>query len=100
MQRLNVKDWVGRITEGNYSSAAPVESNAQYADPTLATLAANFAKMAARVKEREETLKQEVAQLRIEIDEARRKEESSQIMDSDYYRSLKDKVRSMRQKKD
>jgi CRP/FNR family transcriptional regulator len=95
-----VQDWVGRITDGNYTSGMAVESQSQYPDPTLATLAANFAKMAARVKEREDQLKQEVAQLRIEIDEARRKEEASQIMDSDYYRSLKDKVRNMRQKKE
>lgn len=95
-----VQDWVGRITDGNYSAGTQAEANTTYADPNLAALAANFTKMAARVKEREDQLKQEVAQLRIEIDEARRKEESSQIMDSDYYRSLKDKVRSMRQKKE
>jgi CRP/FNR family transcriptional regulator len=95
-----VQDWVGRITDGNYTAGSAMESKTQYPDPTLATLAANFAQMAARVKEREDNLRQEVAMLRIEIDEAKRKEDSSQIMDSDYYRSLKDKVRNMRQKKE
>jgi len=95
-----VQDWVGRITEGNYTTGTPVQATTTYPDPTLATLAANFARMAAQVKAREDQLRQEVTRLKIEIDEARRKEESSQIMESDYYRSLKDKVRSMRQKKE
>lgn len=95
-----VQGWVGRITEGNYTAGAAVESQSQYPDPTLSTLAANFAQMAARVKEREDTLRQEVAMLRIEIDESKRKEDAGQIMDSDYYRNLKDKVRNMRQKKE
>jgi CRP-like cAMP-binding protein len=95
-----VRQWVQRITEGNYQAGMPIEDSGKYKDPTLATLAAEFSAMAAQVKQREDTLKQEVAMLRIEIDEKRRKEEASQIMDSEYYRSLKEKVRSMRQKKE
>ncbi len=95
-----VRQWVQRITAGDYQAGMAVEDSGKYQDPTLATLAAEFSAMAAQVKQREETLKQEVAMLRIEIDEARRREEASQIMDSDFYRSLKEKARSMRQKKD
>ena len=95
-----VRQWVQRITDGNYQQGSTLESNSSYQDPTLATLAAEFAQMAARVKEREDTLRQEVAMLRIEIDEVKRKEEASQIMDSEYYRSLKDKVKNMRRQKD
>jgi len=95
-----VRQWVQRITEGNYQAGMQIEDSGKYKDPTLATLAAEFSAMAAQVKQREDTLKQEVAMLRIEIDEKRRKEEASQIMDSEYYRSLKEKVRSMRQKKE
>lgn len=95
-----VRLWVQRITEGNYQAGMKIEDTGQYKDPTLATLAAEFSAMAAQVKQREDTLKQEVAMLRIEIDEKRRKEEASQIMDSEYYRSLKEKARSMRQKKE
>lgn len=95
-----VRQWVQRITEGNYQAGMEVEGSGKYKDPTLATLAAEFSAMAAQVKKREDTLKQEVAMLRIEIDESRRKEEASQIMDSEYYRSLKEKARSMRQKKE
>jgi len=61
-------------------------------------LAAEFAQMAARVQEREETLRKEVAQLRIQIDESKRKQEAQSIMDSDYYKSLKEKAKKLRQK--
>ncbi len=95
-----VRQWVQRITEGNYQAGIDVNDGQKYKDSSLAALAADFSKMAARVKEREDTLKQEVAMLRIEIDETKRKEDASQIMNSDYYRSLKEKVREIRQKKE
>jgi CRP-like cAMP-binding protein len=94
-----VRNWVQRMTEGNYDFQSAPEPGGKYQDKTLATLAAEFARMAAQVKQREETLRQEVAQLRIEIDDAKRKKDASQIMDSEYYRNLKDKVKSMREKK-
>lgn len=95
-----VRQWVQRITAGDYPASLAADAHGQYPDPTLASLAAEFSAMAAQVKQREDSLKQEVAQLRIEIDETRRREEASQIMDSDFYRSLKEKARSLRQKKD
>jgi CRP-like cAMP-binding protein len=90
-----VRQWVRRMADGSYQGERQERSD-KYKDKTLSTLAAEFAQMAAKVQEREETLKKEVAQLRIEIDEARRKKEASQIMDSDYYRSLKEKVKALR----
>ena len=93
-----VRDWVQRITQGNYQTSGIIDSD-KYEDETLATLAADFAKMAAQVKEREETLRKEVAQLRIEIDETKRKKEAERIMGSDYYKSLQEKVKTLRQQK-
>ena len=90
-----VRGWVERIAEGNYQTSGIMESD-RYADQTLASLAAEFAQMAARVQEREETLKLEVAQLRIEIDEAKRKQDAARIMGSDYYKELKEKARKLR----
>lgn len=95
-----VRLWVRRITEGNYQAGAEINAGHPYKDPGLATLAAEFSRMAAQVKEREDILKQEVAMLRIEIDETKRREDAGQIMNSDYYRSLKEKVKEMRQKKE
>lgn len=93
-----VRQWVRKIAEGSYQGSVTLDETIRYKDQTLATLAAEFAQMAVRVQEREESLKQEMAQLRIEIDEVKRKQEAEQIMGSDYYKSLKEKVKNLRQK--
>jgi CRP-like cAMP-binding protein len=90
-----VRSWVRRVTEGNYQTSGVVESN-KFEDKNMATLAAEFAQMAARVQEREETLKKEVIALRIEIDDAKRKQDAEKIMGSDYYKNLKERARLMR----
>ncbi len=90
-----VRKWVKVIAEGSYRPDSAL-ANGTYTDPTLATLAAEFTQMAARVQEREELLRQEVSQLRIEIDQARRKQEFEQITGSDYYRQLKEKPQNIR----
>lgn len=90
-----VRGWVRRMHDGNYASAADAPS-AAYADPDLAGLAQEFARMALAVQEREELLRREVMQLRIEIDQVKRKEDSSQIMGSDYYQSLKERAKQLR----
>ena len=92
-----VSVWVHRIAEGAYATATPTA--ASYKDPTLSNLAAEFAQMAAQVQEREDVLKKEVAQLRIEIDEAKRKQEVKSITNSDYYRQLKEKMKAIREQK-
>lgn len=93
-----VRQWVRRIAEGNYQSATP--AGGQYQDSTLAALAADFVQMAVKVQEREENLRKELLQLRIEIDQARKKQDVEQIMSSNYYQDLKEKVKSLRQKSD
>jgi hypothetical protein len=90
---------VQRIAAGDYKTSGVVESE-KYQDQTLATLAAEFAQMAAHVQKREETLRKEVAQLKIEIDEVKRKKDADSIMQSEYYQSLKDKVKDLRQQKE
>lgn len=91
-----VRRWVQRIAEGDYQAGG--QAAGAYRDPTLAALAEDFARMAARVAEREETLKKEVAQLKIEIDEARRHQEAQRIMGSEYYKALKEKARQLRER--
>jgi CRP-like cAMP-binding protein len=92
-----VRNWVRRMSEGNYQTGTVMDSS-KYKDQTLANLAAEFAQMAARVQEREETLRREVAQLRIEIDESRRKADVARITGSDYFQNLKEKAKSLRQR--
>jgi hypothetical protein len=94
-----VRIWVKRIAEGNYQTRGVVDAD-KFKDQTLSALAGEFARMAAEVKEREETLRREVAQLRIEIDQTKRKQDSERIMGSDYYKSLKERAGIMRKRDD
>ena len=48
---------------------------------------------------REEKLRQEIAQLRIEIDQTRRAKQVAEITDTQYFKRLQDQARSMREKK-
>ncbi len=47
---------------------------------------------------REQKSRQEVVQLRIEVDEAKRAQDVSQIVDSEYFQDLKTKAKSQREK--
>jgi CRP-like cAMP-binding protein len=89
-----VKNWVNHVASGNYES---VKASTDFKDNSLSALAAEFARMASQVRKREEKLKREIAQLRIEIDEQKRKEDFSQITQSEYYVSLKEKLKLMRE---
>jgi CRP-like cAMP-binding protein len=92
-----VRQWMQKLAEGNYQG---IETPAEMQDSSLSALAADFVRMAARVREREEKLQQEVAQLRIEIDEAKRRQEVTQITGSEYYVSLKEKLKALRDEED
>lgn len=48
---------------------------------------------------REEKLRQEIAQLRIEIDQSRRAKQVAEITDTQYFKKLQDRARVMREKK-
>jgi HAMP domain-containing protein len=62
----------------------------------LGQLARVFSKMAVQIESREKKLKQEVAQLRIEIDEAKRAREVKEIADTDYFRDLQKQAKEIR----
>jgi CRP-like cAMP-binding protein len=89
-----MRTWVQRMAEGNYQS---IQAPADQPESSLAALAAEFMRMAAQVREREDKLRQEVAQLRIEIDENKRRQEVSQITESEYYQELKAKLKVLRE---
>jgi CRP-like cAMP-binding protein len=89
--------WMKKLADGNYQG---IEAPADLQDSSLSALAAEFVRMATQVREREEKLQQEVAQLRIEIDETKRHQEVTQITTSDYYISLKEKLKALREEED
>ncbi|MGF1504918.1 MAG: GAF domain-containing protein [Anaerolineae bacterium] len=69
-------------------------------DPALHPIVesmAGLATVALKAVERENVLRRQIADLRIEVDEARRAREVEKITDTDYFRRLKERARSMRQ---
>lgn len=65
----------------------------------LGTLARTFDHMAKEVKKREDSLKQEVVKLKIEIDVAKQREQVAQIIETDYFKELKAKSNELRDSK-
>jgi len=62
----------------------------------LGQLARVFRRMAREVRAREQRLKQEVRQLRIEIDETRTARQVAEITETDYFQDLQSKVDKLR----
>jgi HAMP domain-containing protein len=65
----------------------------------LGQLARVFSRMAVQVQAREQKLKEEVKQLRIEIDETKRKKQVDEIVDSEFFRDLQGKAGDMRRRR-
>lgn len=65
----------------------------------LGQLARVFQRMASEVQAREQRLKHEVQQLRIEIDEAKKARQVAAITETDYFRTLQQKARELRTRK-
>jgi CRP-like cAMP-binding protein len=93
----DMQEWVKHLAEGDYDQ--PVKPGDRYRDKTIAALAAEFARMAAQVREREDALRQEIAQLKIEIDETKRKRQVEEITESDYFQDIKTRARNLRRKR-
>jgi DNA-binding response OmpR family regulator len=93
---------VARVTD----AAAAVETET-FDSQTLADVAARsdalgqlarvFSRMASEIYAREQRLKQQVQQLRIELDEARQAQQVAEITESDYFQKLEAKAQDLRQ---
>ena len=64
----------------------------------VSTLALIIENMATQVKGREDTLKEQVQELLIEIDETKRQKQVEDIIESDFFREIKDKAARMRER--
>jgi DNA-binding response OmpR family regulator len=99
---LYLKD-VAHVTD----AAAAVESGT-FAAQTLADVAARadelgrlariFERMALEVQAREQRLKQQIQELRIEVDEAKKAQQVAEITETDYFHDLREKARTLRNK--
>lgn len=74
---------------------ADLEPVAERAD-ALGVLARSFARMAGEVRAREERLRREVAELRIEIDEAKQAQRVAEITGTDYFQDLRGRAAELR----
>jgi two-component system cell cycle response regulator len=100
-QEVEYLQQVARVT----AAAAAVEAG-EFALASLDEVAARpdalgqlgrvFQRMAAEVYAREQSLRQQVQALRIQIDEAKKAREVAEITESDYFRNLKQRARHLR----
>ncbi|HEX2997057.1 MAG TPA: HAMP domain-containing protein [Anaerolineales bacterium] len=74
-----------RVAEGDYT---PIKVKPQAVDDEVANLAVVFNIMLEKVRGREETLKQRVAELEIVIDSKKRQENVKEIVDSEFFQDL------------
>jgi methyl-accepting chemotaxis protein len=87
-----------RIAEGDYEVDFSDLMKGRYKDE-IDTLASVFEVMVDKVREREQTLKRQVAQLKIEIDESKKKSEVSEIVDTDFFKDLQSRASKLREKR-
>ncbi len=84
----------GAVEAGNFNLAELGGVAAR--DDALGTLARVFSRMADEVRAREERLKEEVRELRIEIDEARQSSKVAEITNTDYFKDLRARAGELR----
>jgi energy-coupling factor transport system substrate-specific component len=84
------------MRDGHFSKAAAEELRENSASDEISQLSQVFGSMAADVMAREDNLKQQVEELRIEIDESKRQKQVADIIDSDFFRDLRGKAANMR----
>ena len=65
-------------------------------DDALGVLARSFARMAGEVRAREDRLRRQVAELRIEIDEAKQAQRVAEITGTDYFQELRGRASELR----
>jgi DNA-binding response OmpR family regulator len=66
-------------------------------DDALGQLARTFQRMASEVKAREDRLREQVRELKIEIDESRQERKVAEITNSDYFKELRGRAKELRE---
>jgi len=87
-----------RIGEGDYNQDLSGLSRVRFPDE-IGTLAEVFEIMVAKVHQREQSLRRKVEELQIEVDEAKRHQQVSEIVDTGFFQELQEKARSMRRRR-
>jgi methyl-accepting chemotaxis protein len=88
------------IGEGDYSHELTDQTvNRNFRDE-IDTLTAVFKVMVDKVAQREQSLRQQVQELKIEIDQSKRQKHVGEIVDSEFFQELQAKARKMRQQQE
>jgi methyl-accepting chemotaxis protein len=89
-----------QIAEGNYEVGlqhlGEVNHSTRFPDETE-TMDRVFRSMVDKVYKREQNLRQQVRELKIEIDQAKRQKQVGEIVDSEFFQELQTKARKMRE---
>lgn len=88
-------DAAERIGEGNYDENLKLIKQAPFPDE-INILTTVFETMVNKVRQREESLKRQVTELKIEIDQSKRQKQVSEIVDTDFFQDLVTKARKLR----
>ncbi len=84
-----------RIGHGDYDQDLSAFRSGRLRDE-VATLTEVFELMVSKVYQREQTLRRQVEELKIEIDEAKRQKQVSEIVDSDFFLNVQERAQAMR----
>jgi nitrate/nitrite-specific signal transduction histidine kinase len=92
---------VGRVTDAataveDGTFAAERLSDVMLRTDELGRLARVFQRMAVEVQAREQRLKQQIQELRIEIDEVKKAQQVAEITETDYFYQLKQRAKELR----
>ncbi len=85
-----------RIGEGDYEQDFSTLTAGRFPDE-ISTLAEVFAIMVEKVYQREQTLRRQVEELRIEIDVAKREKQVKEVVESEFFQELQAKARERRE---
>lgn len=88
---------VERVAEGDYDQDMSALYSGRLRDE-VATLARVFEMMVHKVREREEGLKRQVEELRIEIDHSKKARQVAEITESEYFQELKERAEELRKR--
>lgn len=83
------------IGEGHYHQNLSIFWNRRFPDE-IGKLASVLEKMTQRIQARENNLKQQVANLKIEIDQSKRSRQVQEIVETDFFQGLVDKAKDIR----
>jgi hypothetical protein len=87
-----------RIGEGDYKQDLSKLTNVRLRDE-ISTMAEVFQIMVGKVYQREQTLIRQVEELKIEIDDNKRRSQVNEIVDSEFFQELQEKSRAMRRRR-